>query len=58
VQTANSIVRRFEFARERTRTLLMYPVIPLEMNQFAADSLLFLFTAVSTLLSVVYGLRG
>jgi hypothetical protein len=36
----------------------MYPVIPLEMNQFTADSLLFLFTAVSTLLSVVYGLRG
>ena len=35
----------------------MYPLIPIEMNQFAADSLLFLFTAVSALLSVVYALR-
>ncbi len=35
----------------------MYPVIPMEMNQFAAESLLYLFTAVSALLSVVYGLR-
>ncbi len=32
----------------------MYPVVPIEMNQFAADSLLYLFTAVSALLSVVY----
>jgi len=35
----------------------MYPVIPLEMNQFAADSLLYLFTAISTMLSVVYSMR-
>ena len=32
----------------------MYPVIPMEMNQFAAESLLYLFTAVSAMLSVVY----
>jgi hypothetical protein len=30
----------------------MYPVIPLEMNHFAADLLLFLFAAVSVLLSL------
>jgi hypothetical protein len=35
----------------------MYPVIPLEMNYFAADSLLYLFIAVSALLSVVCSLR-
>jgi len=35
----------------------MYPVIPMEMNHFAAESLLYLFTAVSVLLSVVYSLR-
>ena len=35
----------------------MYPAIPLDMNQLAADSLLYLFTAVSALLSVVYSLR-
>jgi hypothetical protein len=35
----------------------MYPVVPLEMNQFAADALLFLFTAVSAALSVVFCLR-
>ena len=29
----------------------------MEMNQFAAESLLYLFTAVSAMLSVVYGLR-
>jgi len=39
----------------RIRT--MYPVIPMEMNHFAADSLLYLFAAVSALLSVVYNLR-
>ena len=37
--------------------LNMYPVIPLEMNHFAADSLLYLFTAVSAMLSVVYCLE-
>lgn len=37
--------------------LKMYPVIPMEMNQFAADSLLYLFAAASALLSVVYGLK-
>ncbi len=35
----------------------MYPVIPMDMNQFAADALLYLFAAVSALLSVVYSLR-
>jgi hypothetical protein len=35
----------------------MYPVIPIEMNHFAADALLYLFTAVSAILSVIYGLR-
>ncbi len=35
----------------------MYPVVPMEMNQFAADSLLYLFAAVTALLSVVYCLR-
>ena len=35
----------------------MYPAIPPDMNQLAADLLLYLFTAVSALLSVVYGLR-
>jgi len=35
----------------------MYPVIPLEMNQFAADLLLYLFTAVSAMLSVVFSMR-
>ena len=35
----------------------MYPVIPMEMNHFAADSLLYLFAAVSALLSVVCSLR-
>ena len=37
--------------------LNMYPVIPMEMNQFAADSLLYLFAAVSAMLSAVYCLR-
>jgi len=37
--------------------LNMYPVIPMEMNHFAADSLLYLFTAVSAVLSVIYSLR-
>lgn len=37
--------------------LKMYPVIPMEMNPFAADSLLYFFTAVSALLSVVYCVR-
>jgi hypothetical protein len=32
----------------------MYPVVPIEMSQFAADSLLYLFAAASALLSVVY----
>jgi hypothetical protein len=36
----------------------MYPVIPLEMNHLAADSLLYLFTAVSAMLSVVFSLRS
>ena len=35
----------------------MYPVFPLEMNHFAADSLFYLFTAVSTMLSMVFSLR-
>ncbi len=35
----------------------MYPVIPMEMNQFAVDSLLYLFTAVSAVLSAVFCLR-
>ncbi len=35
----------------------MYPVLPLELNQYAAESLLLLFTAVSALLSAVFCLR-
>ena len=35
----------------------MYPVIPMELNQFAAESLLYLFTAVSAVLSVIFSLR-
>ncbi len=35
----------------------MYPMLPIETSQFTADSLLFLFAAVSTLLSVVFSLR-
>jgi hypothetical protein len=35
----------------------MYPVIPMEMNHFAAESLLYLFTAVSAVLSVICSLR-
>jgi len=35
----------------------MYPMLPLEMNQFAADSLLLLFTVVSAVLSAVFYLR-
>jgi hypothetical protein len=35
----------------------MYPVIPMEMNHFAADSLLYFFTAASAVLSVVLNLR-
>ncbi len=35
----------------------MYPVLPLDMNQFAADTLLLLFIAASALLSAVFGLR-
>jgi hypothetical protein len=37
--------------------LPMYPEIPMEMNHFAADSLLYLFAAVSAMLSVVFSLR-
>jgi hypothetical protein len=36
----------------------MYPVIPLEMNHFAADALLYLFTAVGAVLSVILNLRA
>jgi hypothetical protein len=35
----------------------MYPIFPLEMNQFAADALLLVFTAVSAVLSAVFCLR-
>jgi len=35
----------------------MYPVLPLEMNQYAAELLLLLFTAASALLSAVFCLR-
>ena len=35
----------------------MYPVLPLEMNQFAAEALLLLFTAVSAVLSAVFCMR-
>jgi hypothetical protein len=35
----------------------MYPVLPLELNQYAADALLLLFTAVSALLSAVFCMR-
>ena len=35
----------------------MYPVLPLELNQYAADALLLMFTAVSALLSAVLCLR-
>jgi hypothetical protein len=37
--------------------LKMYPVIPMEMNRLAADSLLYLIIAVSVVLSVVCSLR-
>jgi hypothetical protein len=35
----------------------MCAVIPVEMSRFAADSLLYLFAAVSVMLSVICGLR-
>jgi hypothetical protein len=35
----------------------MYPVIPSEMNHLAADSLFYLMTAISALLSVICSLR-
>ena len=35
----------------------MYPVLPLEMNQFAAEALLLLFTAVSVLVRTVFCMR-
>jgi hypothetical protein len=35
----------------------MYPVLPLELNQYAAETLLLLFTAVSASLSAVFCLR-
>jgi hypothetical protein len=35
----------------------MYPVLPLETNQYAAQALLLLFTAVSAVLSAVFCLR-
>ena len=35
----------------------MYPVLPLETNQFAAEALLMLITAVSAVLSAVFSLR-
>ncbi len=35
----------------------MYPVLPLETNQFAADALLLLFTAASAVLSALFCMR-
>ena len=35
----------------------MYPVIPLDANQFAAEAVLYLFTAVSAVLGVIFSLR-
>jgi hypothetical protein len=35
----------------------MYPVLPLEMNQFAAQSLLLLFTAASAFVGTVFCMR-
>jgi hypothetical protein len=35
----------------------MFPVLPLETNQYAAEALLILFTAVSAVLSAVFCVR-
>jgi hypothetical protein len=35
----------------------MYPVLPLEMNQFAVEALMLLFAAASALLSALFCLR-
>jgi hypothetical protein len=35
----------------------MYPILPVEMTQFAADALLLLFIAVSAVLSAVFCVR-
>ena len=35
----------------------MYPVLPLEPNQYAAEGLLLLFTVVSVVLSMVFCTR-
>ena len=43
--------------RANGEDLDMYPVFPMEMSHFAAESLLYLFTAVSAMLSVVYNLK-